>query len=119
MKNKERIRQRYLKDPLPIRLAGLAADLSRVASSARRASGGEATLAMLEESQYFIEWTAAEVAPEVGEELVNLQLMLALWRRAWPEVEGSHTQRTLLAVQAKQWSDRVLQLAERGSLAIA
>ncbi len=111
MKNKERIRQRFLKDTLSVRLAGLAADLNRVASSARRATGSEATLAMLEESQYFIEWTAGEVAPEVGEELVNLQVVLALWRRAWPEMEKSQRQRTLLAVQAKQWSDRVLELA--------
>ena len=111
MKNLERIRERFLGDTLSVRLMGLAADLSRVASSARRASGGEATLAMLEESQYFIEWTAAEVAPEVGEELVNLQVMIALWRRAWPEAEKSQRQRTLLAVQAKQWSDRVLEIA--------
>ncbi len=60
---------------------------------------------------YFIEWTAAEVEPEVGEELVNLQVMLALWRRAWPEIEKINIQRTLLSVQAKQWSDRVMQLA--------
>jgi hypothetical protein len=111
MKNRERIRERFLRDALPVRLAGLAADLSRVASSARRANGGAATLAMLEESQYFIEWIAAEVDPEVGEELVNLQVMLALWRRAWPEVEKSQTQRALLSVQSKQWSDWVLHLA--------
>lgn len=111
MKNRERIRERFLRDALPVRLAGLAADLSRVASSARRANGGAATLAMLEESQYFIEWIAAEVDPEVGEELVNLQVMLALWRRAWPEVEKSQTQRALLSVQSKEWSDRVLHLA--------
>jgi hypothetical protein len=111
MKNRERIRERFLRDALPVRLAGLAAELSRVASSARRANGGAATLAMLEESQYFIEWIAAEVDPEVGEELVNLQVMLALWRRAWPEVEKSQTQRALLSVQSKQWSDWVLHLA--------
>jgi hypothetical protein len=28
MKNRERKKERYLRDPLPIRLAGLAADLS-------------------------------------------------------------------------------------------
>lgn len=47
----------------------------------------------------------------MGEELVNLQVMLALWRRAWPEIEKINIQRTLLSVQAKQWSDRVMQLA--------
>jgi hypothetical protein len=108
MKNQERIRERYLRDPLPVRLAGLAADLSRVSSSARRETGGEAVAAMLEESQYFIEWMGAETPVEVAEELVNLQVLLALWRRAWPEAQHNRLQRSLLAVQAKQWTDRVL-----------
>lgn len=108
MKNRERIRERYLRDTLPVRLAGLATDLSRVASSARRATGSEAVAAMLEESQYFIEWTAAEAPVEVAEELVNLQVMLALWRRAWPEAQHSPVQRSLLATQAKQWADQVM-----------
>ena len=108
MKNQERIRERYLRDPLPVRLAGLAADLSRVASLARRETGGEAVAAMLEESQYFIEWTAAEAPVEVAGELVNLQVMLSLWRRTWPEAQHSQAQRSLLAVQAKQWADQVL-----------
>ena len=60
MKNRERIQARFLRDALPARLAGLAADLGRVASSARHATGGAAATAMLEESQYLIEWTAAE-----------------------------------------------------------
>jgi len=110
LKNQERIQARYLRDALPARLIGLAADLGRVASSARHASGGEAVAGLLEESQYFIEWTAAEAPVDVAEELVNLQVMLALWRRAWPDAQHSQRQRSLLAVQAKQWSDRVLDL---------
>jgi hypothetical protein len=108
MKNKERIRERFLKDPLPVRLAGLAADLARVSSSARRTNGGQATATMLEESQYLIEWTAAEVPPELGEELVNIQLLLSLWRRAWPEAQQNQLQRTILSTQAKHWADQVL-----------
>ena len=108
MKNSERIRERYLRDALPLRLAGLAANLSRVASSARRATGGMAVAAMLEESQYLIEWTAGEAPAEVAEELVNLQVLLALWRRAWPEAQHSPLQCSLLAVQAKQWADQVM-----------
>lgn len=115
MRNRERMRERYLQDPLPVRLAGLAADLSRVASSARRATGAEAAAAMLEESQYLIEWTAADAPVEVAEELVNLQVLLALWRRAWPEAQHSPVQRSLLAVQAKQWADQVMRyVAEDG-----
>ena len=108
MKNRHRIRERYLKDPVPIRLAGLAADLGRVASSARYSSGSASVDQMLEESQYFIEWTAAETKPEIAVELVDIQLMLSLWRKAWPEAQHSTTQRTLLSFQAKKWSDKVL-----------
>jgi len=113
MKNRERIQERYLRDGLPVRLMGLAANLGRVASSARRATGAEAVAALLEESQYFIEWTAVEAPPDVAEELVNLQVLLALWRRGWSEAQHSPQQRSLLAVQARQWSDRAVRYAEQ------
>ncbi len=112
MRNRETYRERYMADALPIRLAGLAADLGRVASSARRATGGAAVSALLEQSQFLIEWTAADAPVETAEALVNLQVMLALWRRAWPEAQHSAAQRSLLAAQAKQWSDQVLGHAE-------
>jgi hypothetical protein len=108
MINRERKRERYLRDPLPVRLAGLAADLARVASSARHASGSESVAQMLEESQYYIEWTAAEAQPEIAAELVDIQRMIVLWRKAWPEAQNSQTQRTLLSIQAKKWADQVL-----------
>jgi len=108
MKNREHLRERYLRDAWPTRLAGLAASLGRVASGARRATGGAATQAMLEECQYFIEWTAAEMPLDLAEELVDVQVLLALWRRAWPEAQHSTSQRSLLAVQAAQWTERIL-----------
>ena len=108
MKHKERKKERYLRDPLPIRLAGLAADLARVSSSARHESGSASVEEMLEESQYYIEWTAAEAEPDVAAELVDMQRMIGLWRKSWPEAQKNNTQRTLLSVQAKKWSDQVL-----------
>jgi membrane protein required for beta-lactamase induction len=108
MKNRESKKQRFLRDPLPIRLAGLAADLARIASSARHETGADAVATMIEESRYFIEWIAAETEPEIAAELVDIQRMLTAWRSAWPEVQHSLTQRTLLSVQAKKWSDQVL-----------
>jgi hypothetical protein len=107
MINKEHKRERFLRDPLPTRLGSLAADLARVASSARHPTGAESAAVMLEESQYYIEWTAAEAEPEIAAELVDIQRMIALWRKAWPEAQQYSAQRTLLSVQAKKWSDKV------------
>jgi hypothetical protein len=104
----EQTRARFMQDDLPTRLGGLAADLMRVASSARRSTGGKAVERMLEESQYFIEWTAAEMEPEIAAALVNIQRLIALWRHAWPEAQNHPPQRTILSVSAKQWADEVL-----------
>ena len=108
MINKDRKRERYLRDPLPLRLAGLAADLARIASSARHETGSQSVADMLEESQYFIEWTAGEASPDIAAELVDLQRFIGLWRRAWPQAQHELSQRTLLSIQAKKWSDQVL-----------
>ena len=111
MKNLGSIRERFLKDPLPVRLGGLAADLRRISSSSRRSGGAEHVAAMLEESQYFIEWVAAELEPDDAAELVEIQIMLALWKRSWFEAQRQPAQRSLLTIQAKRWSDRVLQMS--------
>ena len=108
MKDLDGRRKRYLRDSLPIRLGGLAANLARISSLTRRETMNPAVETMFEESLYFIEWTAVEAEPAVAAELVNIQLMLALWRKAWPEAQQHKTQRILLSVQAKQWADQVL-----------
>lgn len=66
-----------MRDPLPIRLAGLAAELRRVSSSAKREGGAGSVAEMLEESQYYIEWTAAEAEIEISAELVDMQRLIA------------------------------------------
>jgi hypothetical protein len=107
MKNIAETRARYLADPLPKRLGALAADLARVSSSARHARFESVSLT-LKESQYFIEWVAAEIEPEVAAELVDIQVMLAMWRRLWPEAQHNSLHRALLSLQAKKWSEQVL-----------
>jgi hypothetical protein len=89
-------------------LGAIAANLARVASSARRPARAASIVPMLSESIEFIEWTAARVTPEVAEKLVDLQIMLGLWREIWPTVHDEVTHRTLLSFQAKKWSDEIL-----------
>ena len=39
---------------------------------------------------------------------MDLQALLALWRRAWPEAQQIPLLRSILAAQAKQWADQVM-----------
>ena len=90
-------------------LGALAASLARVASSARKPTRAAGIPFLLEECIRFIEWTAPRLAPEIGAELVEVQLMLGLWHASWSLAQTNASQRVLLAVQAQKWSEQALQ----------
>jgi hypothetical protein len=106
--NKEKLRERFLRDPLPRRLGGLAATLGRISSVARKSSDPQNVTRLLEEAKYLLEWTAADTEPEVAAELVSMQRLITLWLKAWEKTNQMKEQQTLLSVQAKYWSDRAL-----------
>ena len=108
MPNKEKLRERFLRDPLPRRLGGLAATLGRISSSARESSDPTTVVHLLEEAKYLIEWTAADTEPEVAAELVSMQTLVNLWLKAWDKASQNKQQRILLSVQAKYWSDKAM-----------
>lgn len=105
---REKLRERFLSDPLPQRLGGLAATFGRISSSARNSSDPIHVANLLDEAKHFIEWTAAETEPETAAELVQMQTMITLWQKAWTEASQSPKQRLLLSVQAKNWSDKAV-----------
>lgn len=111
MKNKEQKRERYLRDPLPRRLGGLAATFGRISSSARASTDPAVVQGLLREAKYYIEWTAAEAEPETAAELVSMQTLITLWEKVWTSAFQNKSQRALLSVQARQWSDRALDLS--------
>jgi len=111
MRNQEAIRRRYLRDPLPVRLGGLAADLARIASASENPANAKALASLLEESTYFIEWTTPEAPLETQTRLVELQVQLALCRQRLSEIYQSQSEREHLIQQSKQWSDEILNLS--------
>jgi hypothetical protein len=111
MINQEKRRQRYLRDPLPIRLGGLAATLGRISSSARQSDSPTVMIDLLDEARHLIEWTAAETEPEIAAELVQMQRLMTIWLKIWGTPNCDQYQRTLLSVQAKDWSDKALQFS--------
>jgi hypothetical protein len=103
----ERIRERYVRDPLSVRLGGLAMDLGRIASCAKSSSDQAALLSLLEEGKWFAEWAAPEAPIEIQEQLAEIQVQLAWWqlrcRAGKPVAE--------MPLSAQRWSDRLLSLA--------
>ena len=108
MKNKEKLRERFLCDPLPRRLGGLADTLRRISSCARNSQDPNTVADLSDEAKHLIEWTAADAEPETAAELVQIQTMISLRQHAWDEASQSPKQRILFSVQAKDWSDKAV-----------
>ncbi len=105
------IRERYMRDDLPVRLGGLAANLSRIKSFASHEGNREAVESLIDESKYFIEWTAAEAEVGTAAELVELQVQLARWQHNWARIWANPAQRRHVAEQSAAWSRRVLEMS--------
>jgi hypothetical protein len=111
MRNWAAIRERYLRDSLPIRLGGLAANLARIKSFSDHRDHRDVIESLLDESKFFVEWTAPETGIDLQVELVALQLQLACWQRSWQKIWTDPLQRAAVGERAQKWSERVLKMS--------
>ncbi|RMH86136.1 MAG: hypothetical protein D6681_16050 [Calditrichaeota bacterium] len=109
--NLEQRRIRYLRDILPIRLGGLAANLSRIASFAQHDGHQEVVRSILKESRWFIEWTAAELETTRAAEPVRLQIQLAVWELQIESNWDDEAWRRQLVSGARQRSERLMEMS--------
>jgi broad specificity phosphatase PhoE len=111
MKDQSTIKLRYLRDALPVRLGGLAANLARIKSFSDQSRHSEVVERLVEESKFFIEWTAVDAELSVQAELVELQRQLARWQHDWQIVWANPESRADMAERSLVWSQRVLEMS--------
>jgi len=111
MKNAEEIKKRYLKDELPIRLGGIAANLARMYSFSSNDNHLRAIESLLDESKYYIEWTVRDATIEVQGYLIQLQIQLALWQVQLMRVWTDANKRQSFANDVNKWSQELLELS--------
>jgi len=111
MKDWTAIRERYMRDPLPVRLGGLAANLSRIKSFSANEASRETVASLIDESKMFIEWTAAQAEINTAAVMVDVQVQLALWQIRWERIWSDPAQRKQIAEQSGIWSKQILELS--------
>ena len=119
MKNWTVLQDRYLREALPNRLGELAANLARISSFSHNAQNRDAVASLIEESKFFIEWTAMDAGIDLAAELVELQVQLARWQLGWQDIWVDRDRKLEVANQAKVWANRVLEMSGLLSEAIA
>ncbi len=114
------VRERYMRDGLPIRLGGLATNLMRIASVANHPENCQVVDSLLEESKLFIEWAAPDATLDKQAALVELQIRIARWHYGWHRDSIDQAKRARLAQEARTWAEQVLEmsglLTEKGKM---
>ncbi len=111
MKDWTAIKERFMNDPLPVRLGGLAANLSRIKSFSANENSRETVASLIDESKMFIEWTAAQAEINIAAVMVDVQVQLALWQIRWDRIWTDPAQRKQIAEQSGVWSKQILELS--------
>jgi hypothetical protein len=109
MKDWSAIKERYMRDELPVRLGGLAANLSRIKSFSANEANRNVIESLIEESKYFIEWTARDAEIETAAQLVELQLDLVRWQFKILRIWSDSNQRKQIADRSNEWSKKILE----------
>ena len=105
--DREKLRARYLQDEWPRQVGNLASTLGRLSSRAVDPRYDQTVADLLHEGTLLIEWCGPNVPLEIASDLAMMQRELALWRQIWPNEPA----RPLLALRARQMSDRLLEAA--------
>jgi hypothetical protein len=100
-------RERYQTMDWPQQLGNLASTLARVSARASSPQYDALVADLLREAALLIEWSAPRVPSIFWLELATMQREVLAWRRLWPLDPA----RSLLALQARNQSDRLLQMA--------
>ena len=108
MNDLEGRKNRFMQDTLAIRIGGLAANLARVSSFSKFDSAKKAVSGLIEESQYFIEWTATEYDLSMTVELVGIQRLLAKWNSTIDLIWNDTDKRGEISDRAKEISNQLL-----------
>lgn len=101
-------KDRYTRDSLPVRIGGLAANLLRLSSFSKIDGAKGAVVGLIEESKYFIEWTAAEFDLATTVDLIDIQRILSKWHLDIDSIWNDPEKRDAFGKRAGEISDKLL-----------
>jgi hypothetical protein len=112
MIDRELQKQQFTQDNIPTRLGKLANQLNRIYSLSHDSTQADLVKSLINESRYFIEWTAPEMDIDLAAELVDLMRFLTRWLAHWEEINNDNEVKNQTSQQLTNWTERVLQISE-------
>lgn len=110
--NLDLLKTQYLQNGTSTQLDRLAANLTRIEALAQVDTEAQLAQDLIRESQFCIEWIVSnlhlETRLDLATELVELQRQLSRWKLHWSALWPNPGDRSPIARQAHEWSNRVL-----------
>lgn len=94
-----------------MRLGHLASDLARISTFLENSMNIRAVKGLLEESKFFIEWTAPEASFQIQVLLSEMQSKLALWQYCLVQQKKNVVDREEIKKKTESWSAQLLKIA--------
>jgi tRNA A37 N6-isopentenylltransferase MiaA len=111
MKDWQAKEESFTRYEVPFRLGNLASSLAHIKSCAGNEAHKELVKSFVEESKFFIEWTAGDMDIDRAAELADMQIQLARWQLTWDRIWADQAELLKVINTAKLWSDRVLDMS--------
>ena len=109
MKNREALKERILREPMPNRFGELAAALARFATvSAKYPERPDIVVQLLNEPLCYAECLATDSAVPLQAELSEMYSRLVEWERDWQQINANEIQRRTVIKQVREWSEQML-----------
>ena len=107
---RQQLQERFQQLEWEQQIGNLASTLARISSRSSSPKYDDLVSDLLREAALFIEWSASYVPETLLLDLAPLQREVLAWRRVWPQ----DTLRSLLSLQTRHISERLLRLANLG-----
>ena len=109
MKNREALKERILREPMPNRFGELAAALARFATvSAKYPERPDIVVQLLNEPLCYAECLTTDSTAPLQVELSEMYSRLIEWERDWQQINANEIQRRTVIKQVREWSEQML-----------
>ncbi|MFN0112115.1 MAG: hypothetical protein ACKVZH_24900 [Blastocatellia bacterium] len=104
----EKLRERFLRDPLPVRLGELSSGLSGVKYIADQTASEKIAIFFLKEPELYLEWGFPDADSALQVELAEIRQLIAQLRENWQSVWESPAERVAVGASFEEWSQKML-----------
>ncbi|MFZ4661318.1 MAG: hypothetical protein ACOYNY_30185 [Caldilineaceae bacterium] len=111
MRDRSKLRERFLRDRVAIQLGNIASNLGRIDSFITTEMEQPAITDLFDETKVMIDWAAPSATLEQQFILIELQRSLVRWRFAWDSIAQDASQRAGVAGKAREWSDQLITIS--------